>query len=142
MGWELGAGFGHVQPLLNVARELARHGHRPVFAVKNLLEAAPLLNSEPFPVLQSPLWPTRRMRGEQAFRAASYADILAIRGFADPEELYPLVRGWRSLIDVVRPDLIVCDHSPTLCLAAYRSVPVVMIGTGFTVPIMTTGTER
>jgi UDP:flavonoid glycosyltransferase YjiC (YdhE family) len=134
MGWELGAGFGHVQPLLRVAKELAQHGHRPVFAVKNLLEAAPLLNSEPFPVLQSPLWPARPARVERAFQAASYADILAIRGFGDPDELYPLVRGWQSLIDVVRPDLIVCDHSPTLCVAAYRSVPVVMIGTGFTVP--------
>jgi hypothetical protein len=133
MGWELGAGLGHVQPLLSVARALASHGHKPVFAVKNLLEAAPLLGAEPYPVLQAPQWPPRPP-GAKPFRAASFADILAIRGFADADELLPIVRGWQALIDLVRPDLIVCDHSPTLCLAAYRSVPVAMIGTGFTVP--------
>ena len=133
MGWELGAGLGHVQPLLSVAKALAGRGHQPVFAVKNLLEAAPLLGAEPFTVLQAPQWPPRP-QGAKPFRASSYADILAIRGFADADELFPLVRAWQALIDLVRPDLIVCDHSPTLCLAAYRSVPVVMIGTGFTVP--------
>jgi UDP:flavonoid glycosyltransferase YjiC (YdhE family) len=133
MGWELGAGLGHVQPLLSVARALASHGHQPVFAVKNLLEAAPLLGAESFPVLQSPQWPPRPAPAKP-FRAATFADILAIRGFADADELLPVVRAWQSLIDLVRPDLIVCDHSPTLCLAAYRSVPVAMIGTGFTVP--------
>lgn len=133
MGWELGGGLGHVQPLLSVAKALARHGHQPVFAVKNLVEAAPLLGVQPFPVLQAPQWPARP-NPDKPFRAASYADILAIRGFGDADQLFPVVQGWQALLDLVCPQLIVCDHSPTLCLAAYRALPLAMIGTGFTVP--------
>jgi UDP:flavonoid glycosyltransferase YjiC (YdhE family) len=134
MGWELGSGLGHVRPLLAVAKELAARGHRPVFAVKSLLEAAPVLREQRFAVLQAPVFPPRENPGGRPFRAASFADILAIRGFADADELAVIVDGWQRLIELVQPDLIVCDHSPTLCLAAYQAIPVVMLGTGFTVP--------
>jgi UDP:flavonoid glycosyltransferase YjiC (YdhE family) len=132
LGWELGGGFGHVRPLVWLARELAAHGHCPVLVLKQLAESAPLLRDLPFPVLQAPFWhprPTGR-----PFLAASYADILGIRGFSDPDDLLALVRGWQSLIDVVRPDLLVSDHSPTLCLAAYGALPVIIVGNGFIVP--------
>jgi hypothetical protein len=134
MGWELGGGLGHVQPLVRIARALAAQGHRPVFAVKDLLEVAPVLQRESFPVLQAPIWPGRLTATQGAFLAASYADILAIRGFADADQLYTMARAWQQFFEIVHPALIVCDHSPTLCLAAYGLLPVVLIGTGFTVP--------
>lgn len=132
MGWELGGGLGHVKTLVGVARELAAAGHQPLFAVRNLVEPASLFGEGEFPVLQAPAW--RPRRGDRPFLASSYADILAVRGFKRADDLLPMVRAWQSLIDLARPDLVVCDHSPTLCLAAFGTLPTVLLGNGFTLP--------
>jgi UDP:flavonoid glycosyltransferase YjiC (YdhE family) len=134
LGWELGGGLGHVHQSLAVARALAAHGHRPVLALKNLVEPWPVLQGTPFPVLQAPFWHPRPVAAERNFLAASYADILAIRGFADADDLAALVQGWQALVDLVQPQLAIADHCPTLCLAVYKTLPVVMFGNGFTVP--------
>src|SRR5262249_1020148 len=68
------------------------------------------------------------------YSAASYADILTFLGYDDVETLFPVVCAWDSLLDLVRPALVVLDHSPTLCLAAYGRIPTVVVGTGFTLP--------
>jgi rhamnosyltransferase subunit B len=129
--WELGAGLGHVQALLSVARALAREGHEPVCAFRNVVEGSALWRDLPFPVLQAPIWHDRPFPGGGF---ASYADVLAYHGFADADELSALVQAWQRLLDLVRPDLIVCDHSPTVCLAAWGRLPVIRLGTGFSVP--------
>ena len=134
LGWELGSGLGHVQRLLPLAQALASHGCRPVLVGKNLVEPWPALRGVSFPILQAPLWQPRPWSGSRPFQAASYADILAVHGYAAVEDLAPMVQAWQGLIDVVQPALIVCDHSPTLCLAAYGVVPTVVLGNGFTVP--------
>jgi hypothetical protein len=57
-------------------------------------------------------------------------------GYADAGELAALVGAWRTLFGYVRPDLILCDHSPTALLAA-RGMPGVrraVIGSGFICP--------
>jgi len=51
----------------------------------------------------------------------------------------PLVEAWQELLDLLAPDLTVADHAPTLCLAAYRAVPTVLMGTGFCLPPATLG---
>jgi UDP:flavonoid glycosyltransferase YjiC (YdhE family) len=134
LGWELGGGLGHIQRLMPLAQALAAHGCRPVLAGKNVVETWPALRDASFPILQAPLWQPRPGDGSQGFQAASYADILAIHGYAAVEDLAPMVQAWQGLIDVVQPALVVCDHSPTLCLAAYGALPTVVVGNGFTVP--------
>jgi hypothetical protein len=134
LGWELGAGLGHVRRLLPLAHALAAHGQRPVLAVKNLVEPWPALRDVPFPVLQAPVYPPRPWPGPRPFLAAGYADLLAGVGFADFDDLWPMVQAWQALLDLVRPALVVCDHSPTLCLAACGAVPTLVVGNGFTVP--------
>lgn len=126
--------MGHVQRLGRVARELARRGHAPVFAIKNLVESWPLLRDTAFPVLQAPVWQPRPWTGARPFVATSYADILAVRGYTAVEDLLPMVQAWQALLDQVRPALIVGDSIPTLCLAAYRTIPVVLIGDNFGLP--------
>ncbi len=130
-GWELGAGLGHVRRLLPLARALAAHGCRPVFAVKDVAEYASELRDAAFPVYKAPVRPAA---AAPSFLAVSYADVLAVRGFAAVAELAPAVRDWQALLDEVRPALVVCDHSPTLCLSAYGALPTVFIGDGFTLP--------
>jgi len=49
--------------------------------------------------------------------------------------LAALTSAWRELFDLIRPELVVFDHSPTALLAA-RGLPLrrVVIGTGFSCP--------
>ena len=84
LGWELGDGLGHVTKLLEIAHELAAHGHSPVLALKDFVVARPLLRDVPFPILQAPIW---WQPVPPSFRASSYADILALKGFADADGL-------------------------------------------------------
>src|ERR1017187_3875085 len=134
MGWELGGGLGHVGHLLPIAEGLAALGHRPVFAVKDIQGSLPMLRGRGFPILQAPVWHGNSRQGGQAFRAASLADILAVRGFANADELEAQVEAWQQLLDLTGANLVVSDYSPTLNLAAYRRVPVVLVGNNLAIP--------
>ncbi len=133
MGWELGGGLGHVKPLLAVARHLRDHGHRPVFALSNVVEPAFLLREEGFSFLLAPRWrPPRHWRRQP--RTAGFADILATMGFNDRDSIHAVVTAWDALIGRLRPKLAVADFAPGLCLAARGRIPLVAIGTGFCLP--------
>ena len=60
--------------------------------------------------------------------------MLAVNGFFNAHELLPMVEAWQRLIDLTQAELIVADHSPTACLAAFGTTPVVHVGNGFSVP--------
>ncbi len=132
IGWELGAGFGHITRLIAIAHAIRARGHQPFLALRNLVETWPAYRSESFPVLQAPMW--QPSTSAQRFHASSIADIIAMSGFLDPADLMPMVRAWDRLIDAVRPEVIVADYSPTLCLATYGAHHLVVIGDGFTAP--------
>jgi hypothetical protein len=134
LAWELGGGLGHIGPLLRLADGLAERGYRPVLAVRNLVEPWPAWSHTRFPVMQAPFWQPRQEDPEDSGFAAGYADILAIRGFTAPDDLMPMVQAWQSLLVVVRPAFVIGSHCPTLCVAAYGSVPIVLIGFGFVLP--------
>jgi hypothetical protein len=134
LGWELGGGLAHAQRLHKVGLALAARGHQPVFALQNLAETWALFRDAPFPVLQAPYWHRRLWRGDQPFQAGTYADVLAVQGFGTVDDLAAMVQGWQQLLDLVAPRLVVCDHSPTLCLAAYGALPVVTLGSWFGMP--------
>ena len=131
LGWELGEGLGHITKLLEVVRALAANGHSPVLAIRDIGVARVLLRDVPFPILQAPVWwePV-----PLAFRASNYADILAIKGFADADGLALLVGAWQALIECTRAKVVIADFAPGLCLAAYGVLPTVVNGSGFTVP--------
>jgi hypothetical protein len=128
LGWELGGGSGHIRLLQQIARELQGIGFCPVFALKrpDLLQA-----EDGWTVLQAPQCPNQAPPG---FLAATFADVLACRGYAKPQSLQPLVQGWQEILNRVQPAVVVAEFSPTLCLAARGRFPVLTIGTGFTLP--------
>lgn len=132
LGWELGFGLGHVANLLPVAQALAQQGHEPMLVLRDIVGSWPLVKDCGFSILPSPVFFQRFQSPTGGAR--SYADMLAAHGFDDVEALLPMLKGWRQLLDVVRPQLVVAEHAPTLCLAAHGVVPVVNLGTGFTVP--------
>jgi hypothetical protein len=115
-----------------LAEALTKWGHQPVFVVKDVIAARPLLGGLG-PVLQAPLL-GRARAAELAFGAGSFSDILAIRGFGDPKSLGPAVDAWSDLLDLLRPNLLVADFSPTAVLAARSRTPIVSVGYGFYLP--------
>jgi hypothetical protein len=128
---ELGGGMGHIDPLLRMAHGLAELGHRPILAVRNLALAWPKVSETPFPLLQAPVffWSTQRIEGE-----ASFSEMLAQTGFQSEATLLALVKAWDHLLELLRPDLVIADYSPALCLATYRNIPTLNVGFGFIVP--------
>ncbi len=95
----------------------------------DLVRSAVLLRQAGFPVLQTPVWP-----GFGHGNTACYADVLALYGFENAPALTLMMAGWQDLIDLVKPDLIVADHSPTAALAAFGVNPVVLVGSSFILP--------
>ncbi|MCA9048640.1 MAG: hypothetical protein KDA89_07920 [Planctomycetaceae bacterium] len=132
--WELGSGNGHIARMLPVADGLSAMGHRPVFVVRHLSEAIRLPQRFEYPILQAPYWQPRRSANETPFSAASYADLLVRHGYGSGDDLDCLLRGWDSLLEFIKPALVVADHAPTACLAAWQRVPVALLGDGFTIP--------
>ena len=134
--YEFGSGLGHLNRLIAVARSLAG-AVRSVFAVPDLKLAAPLITralSDVALVKQGYVWeaPT----GAEARQAPTHtlADVLALFSFAEPERLSEKVGQWHSLVEEIRPDLIVADFAPTLRLSTQGRVPMVVVGNGYTVP--------
>jgi rhamnosyltransferase subunit B len=134
LGWELGANFGHVGPLLHLAREFQRRGLRPVFALRDVVGPRALLGRDAFPVLQAPVWPRPSSLPGRPFAPSSYGDIMALHGFAQAEDLAAMVAAWDRLIELVKPDLVLAEFSPTLCLAAFGAISTALLGTGYTMP--------
>jgi len=131
LAWELGDGLADVRQLRRVAQALAEHGHRPIFATRDGKNIPPDL---PFEVILAPARPLRSAGKAPRFLASTFADILAVNGFAEPVDLLPLVKDWQRILDQVEPDMILCIHAPALCLAAYQTLPVAMLGFPFSIP--------
>ena len=136
LGWELGAGFGYCLQLRQLADALAAAGHRPVLALRTLDHAHRLFADRPYPVLQAP-WLIGRLSREarvHGFNPTGFADLMACNGFGSVDHLYSMLRGWRDLIDLLRPDLVVTRYAPLLALAAYGRLPAVVFGSAYSTP--------
>lgn len=131
---ELGDGLGHVKRLEPLARAFVERGHEPVFALNDLVTAAPVLGAGGYPLYQAPVWRALALKGRKFIGARSFADILSVHGYADPETLGVMVEAWQLIVEASGADLVIADHSPTLCLATLGETPTVVVGNGFTVP--------
>jgi UDP:flavonoid glycosyltransferase YjiC (YdhE family) len=134
--WELGGGLGHSLPLALLARPLLEAGHEVDVALRDLSTApaafGDLMTHPRARFWQAPIF-LATLRGLP--ESVSYAELLFRAGFLESRRLVGLARGWRSLFDAVRPDLLLVDHAPNALLAA-RGLPMrtAAIGTGFFLP--------
>lgn len=126
LGWELGAGQGHIQRLAAIAQELQNYGCVPVFALKSYT-----LKGMKFP-WQSLLAPRLPFSGRT--ESYTFADILATFGFDQPVLLSQHLAAWQEILATVQPDLIITDHAPGLVLAARGRVRTIVVGSHFAVP--------
>lgn len=131
--WELGGGMGHVTRLRPIARALCSAGHRVVFASRDLIAARRAFAESDVACLQAPV--QRRKSKSVIPNVRSYAQLLSNVGFASHEELGAAFEGWRSLFDLVDPEVTLFDHSPTALLASRSSATKrILFGDGFCCP--------
>jgi UDP:flavonoid glycosyltransferase YjiC (YdhE family) len=116
LAWEHGEGYGHASRLLPIARELRERGHEVSFVVTRLRETEKVVGGHGFALIQAPVF----WRGAQAVlkKTPTLAAILVDLGYASADTLRPLHVGWRDTLELLRTDLVLCDHSPTAQLAA------------------------
>ena len=131
--WELGGGLGHMLPMRPLAEGLVAAGHRVFVAVRNPAGATQVFAKSRVHFLAAPC----KFGGRAYVRTTrSMAHVLANVGWARGRELFGLACAWRTLFLLVRPDLVVFDHSPTAMLAS-RCLPHVkraQLGNGFFCP--------
>lgn len=131
MAWELGAGYGHLAPLLTLARPLQQAGHELSFVVRDVVAAEAVLAGSSIPCYPAPA----NFHPTGGADLHSYPQILLRTAFNREDELCARVRAWRSLFQVLRPDVLVADHAPTALLAARGAdIACVIAGNGFVVP--------
>lgn len=129
--WELGEGLGHLPALKAIARAIAAEGAKPVFVLRDPVLTRAVLADVEAPILPAPHWPKP---APPAALSGTYADILAGNGYGQVQNLVPQIEAWDQMFDLIKPDLIVCEHAPTAALTAFGRIPVVFVGNGFVVP--------
>lgn len=131
--WELGAGAGHCVNLLPIASRLSELGHHVFVAARDLNIAGRVLGHLPIKLLAAPVL-TGRVSNPFA-TPRTFAHILHNTGFADDQQLETLLCAWRNLFELIRPAVVVCEHSPLALLASRQfNVQRALIGTGFFSP--------
>jgi len=142
--WELGGGLGHVLRSLPLARKLAARGHRVIAALRELRRAGEMVDrrsatatssrSDELPSAQVEFMPAPYLAwriSDPIEPVRSYADLLHNVGFAHVEDLRILTGAWRTIFDLARPDVVLCDHNPTALLAAsLDGIPCRICGRG------------
>lgn len=133
LAWELGANLGHLAQLNWLARGLREHGHEVVFALRDLAGAETMLAPQLGRRLPAPIalrQPTNAVRTQ-----LSYASLLHNTGWGDAAGLAARLRAWRELLTLTGCGALAAVHAPTAILAAHTlGLPILHIGTGFTVP--------
>ncbi len=127
--WELGGALGHLATVQTLAARLHALGHEVHLATAARI--SPDAMHVPASLHTMPAW--RPMKTAAVVR--TYAHILRNVGYADPAQLSFHLRAWQGMFQRVRPDVLVCETSPTALLAARgMNLPTINIGTGFSIP--------
>jgi len=133
--WELGGGLGHLTPLQQISKYYIQQGHEVWLASKDVAKVRRVFADLPVKLLQAPFTENSRELGVEKQAASGFADLLRRVGYHDELALTGLVQAWQTLLGLVKPDLILIDHSPTALLASRgMAVPKIAVGSGFSTP--------
>ena len=131
--WELGSNLGHLSHLrlpIEIALQL---GHQVFLAARQLPRAREVFGDMPITYLQAPFKQNSKAADQSAF--PSFTHLMARQCFEGVDELEMYLRAWRALYDLVRPDLVLYEHSPTALIASRSfGFKKVLVGSGFLIP--------
>jgi rhamnosyltransferase subunit B len=132
IGWELGAGRGHLVSMRLMAEALVARGHKVTLAAQRLDGGVAM--PKDVAMVQAPLWPGLLSSvGAGQGRIATIADVLARIGLGRQGVLGGMIAGWDGLIAATGADLVIADYAPALLAAAHGRVPSISTGPGFQV---------
>ena len=121
--------MGHLSRLGLLMRALLDQGSRPIGVFRELKYVHHLM--PPCEILPAPIGHAP----EAVAPTFVYSQILHNCGFHRYEELRTRIRSWHTIFALTKPDLLVCEHSPTALLAAHcLGIPACTFGTGFVTP--------
>ena len=131
--WECGGGLGHLMQIRPIAMELRRHGARVVVAVRDVSRAGAVFAGSDITLLAAPF--RLGLPTAPSPMPCSFAHVLHNVGWDSQAGLGGLADAWRATYELVRPDVIAFDHSPSALLAARGfAARRVVIGSGFCCP--------
>lgn len=126
-------GLGHLYPIRALAQYFIDQHFSVYIASRELTHCDNIFKDMPVRFLQAPHSKTEH--GDAQPDLHIFSQILGRNGYHEKSELMGLCHAWQALFDLIEPDLIIAEHSPTVLLAARdESFSVLHIGTGFTVP--------
>ena len=131
--WELGKGFGHLAPYIDLVDGLQKRGHQVVFAARDVGNTERIFGSKGVVILQAPVM---MHNVANPYRVQyNFSHLLHNIGFAEARSIFGLVKSWRHVYKYAQPDVVLFDHSPTALLAAkpYKFKRIVS-GSGFLIP--------
>ena len=129
--WELGGEYGHAVACASIARALHAHGHAISLVFRERRPLAVMPETSAYDIFDAP----RHQREGVSAIPASGADILLAYGYDSESNFGPLLDGWLARLREWKPDLLVCDYSPTALLAARMlGIARTSFGNGFATP--------
>jgi UDP-N-acetylglucosamine transferase subunit ALG13 len=130
--WELGDDYGHIGQFYPIIQHLLEQGYTVFFAVKDLSKIESFKWHKNITFLQAPVWlPQLR----KPIVTQCYAEVILHKGYHAISALRPLVKAWVNLFDLLKPDLIIVDHSPTALLASSkRLIPRIILSNPYITP--------
>lgn len=129
--WELGNNLGHLTNLRMFIDEALERGHRVTVVCRYLAHVSAVLDVARVSLMQSPVI----LKKAQKTPVLSYAHMLHRASFSSESELEILTRAWRYIFDMVQPDLVIYDHSPTALIASLgQDWKKWVIGSGYLIP--------
>jgi len=125
--------LGHLSHLRLPIDVALAQGHRVFLAVRELVGVPEVLAGLPVTLLQAPFMQGVESQDQSAY--ASYTHLLGKQCFGGMADLTAYLRAWRTLFDLVQPDLVLFVHSPTALVAAHAyPFKKVLLGSGFEIP--------
>lgn len=133
IGWELGAGTGHLNFVAHAARALHAGGHQVALALQHRHGLA-LGDDQIASFTAAPRWPGLDQPMAARKPDATIGDILARFGLGAPGCVARMISAWDAILADTRPDLVIAQFAPALLLAARGRVASVQLGTGYACP--------
>lgn len=136
--WELGEDYGHLGKILSLSQEFADQSIAFYIASNDLSAASKIDWPANVKFIQAPIW----LRSNKlALKASSFAEILLYKGYDSYRHLKILTDAWSTIFDLISPDVILFDYSPSALLAASSlNTPKIIVSNPYLTPTPGTAT--
>jgi len=133
--YEFGAGLGHLNRLLVVAKRLL-DGNHLIFALPHtaLSSVVREVMGQQVEIMRGVAWSPPRDPKARTAPTRTFADVMQLFGYHQVQGLAAAAQQWLKILKETAPQVIISDFAPTLRLAAAATIPMIVLGSGYTVP--------